>query len=199
MEPGFDFLSLQDKYKDSDKEHTVKNIFLIFMCLAFLGCAYINPLYTSSIEDCADRIAKNISTGLEASYLGVSVLVSTPVEAATYSPSDFGLVLQEFLISSMVKRNANVVDVQLRQEPYITCEEGLIALSRDASRLKGEFRAEVIVVSTYMVREESVAITSRAIDFTTNDVITSSTATLYMSPVVSELLDRKKNVRVYEK
>lgn len=177
----------------------MRKVFLIFMCLALPGCAYINPYYTSSIEDCADRIAKNISTGLQDSYLGVSVLVSTPVEAATYSSSDFGLVLQEFLISAMVKRNANVVDVQLRQEPYITCEEGLIALSRDASRLKGEFRAEVVVVSTYMVREESVAITSRAIDFTTNDVITSSSATLHMSPVVSGLLDRRQNVRIYEK
>lgn len=177
----------------------MKNIFRVTICFVVFGCAHITPDYTFSIEGCADRIAAHLSRGLEDSYLGVSILVSTPVDAVTYAPSDFGLALQEFLIGSMVRQGANVVDVQLRQEPYITCEEGLISLSRDAGRLKGEFRAEVIIVSTYLAGERSVVITSRAIDFTTNDVIASTTTTLHRTDLVADLLDRMQQVRMYEK
>ena len=177
----------------------MKNIFCMAMCFIVFGCAHMMPNYTFSIEGCADRIALDLSRGLEDSYSGVSILVSTPVEAVTYTSSDFGLALQEFLIGSMVRQGASVVDAQLRQEPYITCEDGLISLSRDAARLKGEFRAEVIIVSTYLAGEDFVAVTSRAIDFTTNDVIASATTSLRRSELVTDLLRQTQQVRMYEK
>ena len=171
----------------------------MIMCISILGCAHIPPNDTMSIAGCADRIAAHVSRGLERSYPGVSVLVSTPVDSVTYAPSDFGLALQEFLIGSMVEEGAHVVDVQLRNEPYITCDGGLISLSRDAARLKEEFRAEVIIVSTYLVRAKSVVITSRAIDVTTNDVITSTTTILRRSDLVAGLLDRMQQTKMYER
>jgi hypothetical protein len=177
----------------------MRNIVGMIMCIVVLGCTHIPPNYDISIDGCADRIAVHLSKGLKASYLGVSILVSTPVDAVTFAPSDFGLALQEFLIGSLVRQGANVVDVQLRNEPYITCEEGLISLSRDAGRLKGEFRAEVIIASTYLVREKSVVITSRAIDVTTNDVIASTTTILRRTDLIADLLDHTRQVRIYEK
>ena len=177
----------------------MRHIILIIACFMLAGCSHISLNQTSGIENCSDRIAKRISGGMEESYRGVSLMVSTPLDAVTFASSDFGLALQELLISSMVKQKANVIDVQLRQEPYITCEEGLISLSRDASRLKGEFRAEVIIVSTYMVRENEVIITTRAVDFTTNDVITSTTTLLQISPLVADLLGGMHHVRLYER
>lgn len=199
MEQGIVVIPLQDGYKDPVKECSVRRILGIICCLAVLGCAHMRPNHTIHIEDCAEAIAHELSRGLEGSYSGVSILVSTPVEAATYAPSDFGLVLQEFLIGSLVKKNVNVVDVQLRKEPYITCEDGLISLSRDAGRLKAEFTADVIIVCTYVVREHEVVITSRAIDFTSSDVITSATTILAMSPLVSDLLDTRRQIRIYER
>jgi len=175
----------------------VKRIPIILCCLFVLGCAHVSR--TAHIEDCAEVIASELSKGLESSYSGVSILVSTPVDAVTYAPSDFGLVLQEFLIGSLVKKKANVVDVQLRKEPYITCEDGLISLSRDAGRLKGEFRAEVIVVSTYVVRGQEVVITARAIDYTSSDVITSAVTRLSMSGLVKDLLINGNRKQVYER
>lgn len=174
-------------------------LYPVIVCLLIVGCAYLNPNHTFTIEECSDRIAMGLSRGLEDSHMGVSILVSTPVDAVTFAPSDFGLALQEFLISSMAKRNTNVVDVQLRHEPYITCEQGLITLSRDASRLKGEFRAEVIIVSTYVESDEDVAIISRAIDFTTNDVITSTTTILDKSLLIDDLLNSRRQFRIYER
>jgi len=175
----------------------VKRIPIILCCLLVLGCAHVSR--TAHIEDCAEVIASELSKGLESSYSGVSILVSTPVDAVTYAPSDFGLVLQEFLIGSLVKKNANVIDVQLRKEPYITCEDGLISLSRDAGRLKGEFRAEVIVVSTYAAREQEVVITARAVDYTSSEVITSAVTRLSMSEQVKDLLVNGNRKQVYER
>jgi len=175
----------------------VKRIPIILCCLFVLGCAHVSR--TAHIEDCAEVIASELSKGLEPSYSGVSILVSTPVDAVTYAPSDFGLVLQEFLIGSLVKKKANVVDVQLRKEPYITCEDGLISISRDAERLKGEFRAEVIVVSTYMVREQEVVITARAVDFTSSEVIASAVTILSLSEPISGLLGSGAQKRIYER
>ena len=177
----------------------MRNTLGMIMCFLILGCAHITSNYAISIEGCADTIALHLSKGLEGSYPGASILVSTPVDAVTYAPSGFGLALQEFLIGSMARKGASVVDVQLRQEPYITCEEGLISLSRDAGRLKGDFRAEVIIVSTYLARERSVVITSRAIDVTTNDVIASTTTILCRTDLVSDLLDQTQQVKMYEK
>ena len=175
----------------------MKRIPIILCCLFVLGCAHVSR--TAHIEDCAEVIASELSKGLEPSYSGVSILVSTPVDAVTYAPSDFGLVLQEFLIGSLVKKKANVVDVQLRKEPYITCEDGLISLSRDAGRLKGEFRAEVIVVSTYAAREQEVVITAKTVDYTSSDVITSAVARLFISEHVKDLLFNGNRKQVYER
>ena len=177
----------------------MKNIVGMIMCIIVIGCTHITPNYTISIEGCTDKIAMNISKGLTGSYQGVSVLVSTPVDAVTYAPSDFGLALQEFLIGSLVRHGTNVVDVQLRKEPYITCEEGLVSLSRDATRLKGEFQAEVIVVSTYLAGERSVVITSRAVDATTNNVIASATTSLRMTDHIAGLLSPVQQSRMYER
>ena len=171
----------------------------MIMCISILGCTHIPPDCVISIDGCADRIATHVSMGIENSYPGVSILVSTPVDAVTYAPSDFGLALQEFLIGSLVEEGAHVVDVQLRNEPYITCDGGLISLSRDAARLKDDFRAEVIIASTYLVKAKSVVITSRAIDVTTNDVITSTTTNLCRTDLVADLLDRMHQTRMYER
>lgn len=174
----------------------------IIMGLLLSACANIpitDPNHTKTIDQCAGRLAKGICKGLENSYMGVSVLVSAPVDAVTFAPNDFGLAFQEFMISAMAERNANVVDVQLRKQPYITCNEGLMSLSRDVSRLRPDIRAEVIVVSTYVVSKEEVVLTARAIDYTTNDVITSSTAHLERTENIDHLLSSREKIQLFEK
>lgn len=167
-----------------------------------LGCSHI-PFHdlnsTTTIDQCASRLSRGICNGLEDSYMGVSILVSAPVDAVTFASNDFGLALQEFMIGAMAERNANIVDIQLRKEPYINCREGLISLSRDASRLRPDIRAEVIVVSTYIVSKEDVVVTARAIDYTTSDVIVSATAHLKRTDQVDHLLSRRGQIQLFEK
>lgn len=185
---------------DSYREHAVKT--LAGMMTAFFllaGCAHLDPTRATTLDGCANRIGKSISRGLEKSYMGVSVLVSTPVDGVTFASSDFGLALQELITSSLSERNPNVLEVQLRKEPYINCEEGLVGLSRDASRLRPDFKADVIVVSTYLPLKEDVIVTTRAIDFTTGDVITSTTATLERNEQIDKLLRNRQQVKLYEK
>jgi len=180
----------------------VRNAACLIAVLLLLGCSHI-PLIdvgsTGTIDQCASRLSKGICKGLEDSYLGVSILVSAPVDAVTFAPNDFGLAMQEFMIGAMAEGNANVVDIQLRKEPYINCSEGLISLSRDVSRLRPDIRAQVIVVGTYIVGKEEVVITARAIDYTTNDVIVSATAHLKRSEHIDRLLSSREQVQLFEK
>jgi len=172
---------------------------VLILCVMIGGCAHFSTPHSSSIEDCADEIARDICKGLERSYMGVSILVSTPLEAVSLAPSDFSLALQELLIGAMAKNNANVVEVQLRREPYITCEDGFVSLSRDASRVRDNFRAEIILVSTYVARGKDILITSRAVDYTTNDVITSITIVLKKSDYIQDLIGPSRGFRIYER
>jgi multisubunit Na+/H+ antiporter MnhB subunit len=72
-------------------------------------------------------------------------------------------------------------------------------LSRDADRIRKEFRAEVVVVSTYLAREDDILITARAVDFTNNDVIASTTVVLTTTAGVGHLLRSRGQAVVYEK
>lgn len=176
-----------------------KHAFLL-LALVLTGCANLglDLSRTSSIDACADKLAAGITHGLEESHLGMNILVSTPVNAVTFASSDFGLALQEMLLSALAKRNANVVDVQLRKELYVNCEDGLVSLSRDAGRLRSDFRADVIVASTYMAGKSEIVVTSRAIDYTTNEVITSETTTLARTPNIEALLRNRDRFKLYD-
>jgi hypothetical protein len=173
----------------------------LMAALLLAGCTHmsLNPLRANSIDGCASRLAGGLAQGLEESHSGMNLLVSTPVDAVTLSTSNFGLALQEMLISALAQQNASVVDIQLRKEPYVNCEDGLVSLSRDASRLRPDFRADVIVVSTYMAGRDEIVITSRAIDYTTNEVITSATTTLTRTANIESLLRNKDQFRLYDK
>jgi hypothetical protein len=173
----------------------------LLMLFALAGCAHLelDPFRTNTIDTCATRLARGIERGIEESHRGMNILVSTPVDAVTFRSSDFGLALQEMLISALAQRNANIVDVQLRKEPYMNCEDGLISLSRDASRLRPDFRADVIVASTYMAGRDEIVVTCRAIDYTTNEVITSATTTLTRTGNIDGLLRNRDQFKLYDK
>ncbi|HNY64902.1 MAG TPA: FlgO family outer membrane protein [Deltaproteobacteria bacterium] len=173
----------------------------MILALVLAGCTSLglHPYRTDAIDTCADRLAEGIAKGLEESHMGMNLLVSTPVDAVTFHSSDFGLALQEMIISSLAQRNANVVDIQLRKEPYVNCEDGLISLSRDASRLRPDFKADVIVVSTYLAVRDDIVVTARAIDYTTNEVITSATTTLTRTPNIEGLLRNRDQFKLYDK
>jgi len=167
----------------------------VTIMLAFLvlnGCAY-----THSMEAGANRLAGGLNAGLKQSYQGLGVLVAAPVDAASLKAGDFGLLMQELLLNYLAEDGVNVVDVELRRVPYITCENGLVALSRDAAKLKDEYRAEVIIVTSFVERDDDILITSRAVDFTNNDVITGATASIYKTEAVRKLIHPKRP-RVYE-
>jgi hypothetical protein len=171
----------------------------VIICSIFSGCSHIYLMRTTSIEACAKRTSIEITKGLEESYMGMSILVSTPVDAVTLSSSDFGLALQELLIGAMAEEKANIVDIQLRKEPYLSCEHGLISLSRDAGKVRQDSRADIILVSTYMAGKEEIVVTTRAIDFMTNDVITSATTTLERTAQIDKLLRNRDQARLYER
>jgi hypothetical protein len=179
----------------------MRKIVITLTVFLLAGCTHLglDPYRTESMDTCASRLAGGIAQGLEESHMGMNTLVSTPVDAVTLSSSNFGLALQEMLINALAKKNVNVVDVQLRRQPYMNCGDGLVTLSRDASRLSPEFHADVIVASTYTAGRDEIVVTSRAIDFLTNEVITSATTTLTRTPNIEGLLRNKDQFKLYDR
>ncbi|MEA2102695.1 MAG: FlgO family outer membrane protein [Thermodesulfobacteriota bacterium] len=165
----------------------------------FSGCAHVQPNYSLTMEGAAKRLASYLASGLDESYRGMSCLSACPVDAGTMHAGRFGLSMQELMINALTDEGVNVVDVQLRKKPYITCTDGFVALSRDASRLRDEYRAGVILVSTYITGRHNIVITTRAVDFTTNETITSATTSLLMSPSIMDMLHADQEKRLYER
>ncbi len=177
----------------------MKRLWWILPLVLTLSCAHLTTQQAFTPQACAQAVARSIGMGLESSYAGITVIVAAPVDASTFRPGDFGLAMQELLIGALVAEQVNVLEVQLREVPYITCQDGLMALSRDAARLKDEQRAGIIVVGTYVVQRGSVALNVRAVDFTTSDVITASTVNLSKTASVRDLLRGCPEKRLYER
>ncbi len=173
----------------------------ILMCLclaASIGaCAYVPVRFAVSIEHGADSIADSLSQDLRDVQGTRQILVSAPVDAVTYSRSEFSPVFQEFLTSSMAKRIPHVVDVHFRSNPDKPGPMVARPLGKDETASVSE-TSGIILVSTYLVREDMVIITTRAVDSRTKEVITSARAALSRAEGTDDLFRKKKEAVVYE-
>jgi hypothetical protein len=162
------------------------------------GCAYLSFRYAMSIENCADSIAGSLSRELKKVQGGRHILVGAPVDAVTYSRSEFSPVFQEFLTSSMAKRLPHVVDVHFRGTPGNAGSVLARPLDKDEPPpVSG--KPGIVLVSTYLIKEDMVIITTRAVDDMTREVITSAYASLSRSEGTDDLFKKKKDVVIYEK
>ena len=152
-----------------------------------------------SLEGGADRIAETIVQALPPEHLDVTMLVAAPVEATSLVAGRFGLVMQELLTGAMARRGTHIAEVQLRKIPYISSDQGLVSLSRDAGKLKDEYQAGMILVSSYVVGMHDVIVISRLVNFNNNEILASATTTLYRSGAINELLKTGGDGRVYER
>ncbi len=177
----------------------MKRLLGIVLMFILGGCAHMQPNYTMTMEGAAGRVAAGINDELRRTYAGIPILVTAPVDAVSFEAGDFGLAMQELLMGALTESGANVVDVELRQVPYINCEDGLNALSRDARKLQQQYRAGVIVVSTYIVRERDLLLSVRAVDYTNSDVIASASTTMRKSESVEAMLKMRGSSRLYER
>jgi len=176
----------------------MKLFFCLYIAVSVCACAYVPVRFTMSIEHCADSIAGSLSDELRKVQGGRKILVSAPVDAVTYSRSEFSPVFQEFLTSSMAKRLPHVVDVHFRVKPDSSGSVVAKPLGKDEPAFAPDTPA-IILVSTYLVKEDMVIITTRAVDALTREVITSAYATLSPSEGTEDLFRKKKDVVVYEK
>jgi len=168
---------------------------LLLLC----GCAMVQPNFSVSLEGGADRVAGAIVGALPPEHLSVTMLVAAPVDATTLATSRFGLVMQELLTGAMVRHGAHIAEVQLRKLPYISRDKGLAVLSREASNLKDEYKAGLILVSSYIVNRHDLIITSRVVNFNNNDILASATTTLYRTESINALLQAGGDRRIYER
>ena len=168
---------------------------VLFLC----ACALVHPHYSMSMEAGADRIAGAIARALPPEQLNVTMLVAAPVDATTLTTSRFGLAMQELLTTAMVRHGAHIAEVQLRKLPYISCDQGLVCLSREAANLKDEYKAGMVLVSSYIVGRHDLIITSRVVNFKNNDILASATTTLYRSKSINNLLETQADEKVYER
>lgn len=168
---------------------------VLFLC----ACALVHPHYSMSMEAGADRIAGAIVQAMPPEQLKVTMLVAAPVNATDLTTSRFGLAMQELLTASMARHGARIAEVQLRKLPYISGNEGLVALSRDAGKLKNEYQAGMILVTSYIVGRHDLVVTSRVVDFDNNHILASASTNLYRSGSINSLLETGADEKVYER
>jgi hypothetical protein len=175
----------------------IKATIRIFLIISISGCAYLPIRNAMTIENCADSMAVSISKELRKVQGGKYVQVSVPVDAITYSQSDFSFAFQEFLTSAMAKRLPGVVDAHFRNPADKLAKTGSAPLTRNEP-LNDEVSAGIVLVSSYLVNEDDVVITTRAIDVRTKEIL-ASTYGIVSRAGVNDLFGRSKGVIIYEK
>lgn len=157
-----------------------------------LGCSYLQFTVSTKMETSSNDLARKITLNLPARYLATSTLVATPVEATTLEPGKFGLAMQELLIASLAKYGATVTEVQLSKYPTITPKDGFTYLTRDAKKIQDKYKAGMVIVSSYIIREHDVILTCRMVKLDTVTVVGASTSSIHRSPAVNKLLQKKQ-------
>lgn len=171
----------------------------ILTLVVTLGCAHVQPNYTLTMEGCADRLASAMVQALPAPSLASPMLVAAPVDAVTLESSRFGLSMQELLTTAMAHQGARIGEIELRKVPTLSPDKGLVYLSRDAKKIKDKHQVGMAVVSSYILRDQDVVMTSRVVNLSTNHVMTAATVTLRRSASINGLLDMRRGEKVYER
>lgn len=164
------------------------------------GCAHIQPNYVLTMEGGADQIAQSLVKNLPPTSLGMTMLVAAPADAVTLDVGKFGLAMQELIITAMARHGARIAEAQLRKAPMITGDKGLVCLSRDTAKLKDAYKAGMMLVSSYIVREHDLVLTARVVNFTTNDIMAAAAVTLRRSASIDAMLETRGGggEKVYE-
>lgn len=165
---------------------TVLTVMVITLGLCLGGCSYLlmpegdpaenqppPPSYgafNDRMRELAEQLNKNVVGNHSASTFIVTSFTSLDKLGDTTS---FGRLIAENLMHGLQKHKWQIVEMRLAKGIDVT-PEGEFSLSRDAARLKEEYKITGIVTGTYSLAEGNLTVNARIIDAATGLLISSA-------------------------
>lgn len=170
---------------------------ILLFCIFISGCVQLPPFYEVGSRTktppliplsykAGDHLHRQLSGSDVAGYpmLAASFVDSTNVE----NTNDLGRLLSQQVSSRLSQLGYSVTEVQLRSDELrVLPEGGVLALSRDVSRINTDVPAYSILVGTYTVIERQIYVNARVLRTGDGVALASSDFTLpYVRPKRTE-------------
>lgn len=182
-------------------------IFILTLTLLSLsGCANLNctrlegllggktNLVTFSYKIAEDLIEQALPP-LTPMHPEMPVLVTTFVSNSDLEKtSSFGRLLQEHIISRFVQLGYTVRELKMANNLYIEPQSGETILSRDLSQLDPNLQAQGIVVGTFTRTNRILYLSTRLIDPSNNNIISSNDYKLCMDDDILAMFGLKRHM-----
>jgi hypothetical protein len=141
-------------------------IAFVFAALLNMGCMSDPYATESDVIINSNRAAANNLIRMAGSQINPSANII----AASFADIDnlmqsssFGRVTSQQLVSQFAASGYSVVDMLLRNNVYISQDQGEFLLSREVSQISAEHNAQVVLVGTYAVGSSNVFVTAKLI------------------------------------
>lgn len=184
----------------------IKKVLLACMAAATLaGCATQqaqSPSLLAKAEVESPLIARsNDAADLLAQALGQSAIATgTPVVVASLASVDnltrsstFGRAVGEQIAARLASRGVPVVELKLRNSVFMSKDGGEFMLSREVKDLTQSYKTNIVVAGTYAEANSNVVVTLKAVDVTSNRVLTGFTYSVPKAEVTGMLAPRSQN------
>lgn len=125
--------------------------------------------FNDRMKNLAEQLEKNRDTN---SYSGTYIVASFANLDKLDDTTSIGRLISENLIHGLQTYKWQILEVRLTKGVDIN-SAGEFFLSRDASKLKDEYKISGVVTGTYSVAEGNITINARVIDINTGIVISS--------------------------
>ncbi|MBE1424625.1 TolB-like protein [Desulfomicrobium macestii] len=171
----------------------MSKLYVLLFCVFIGGCVQLPPFYEVGSRTrtppliplsykAGDHLHRQLSGSGVAGYpmLAASFVDSTNVE----NTNDLGRLLSEQVSSRLSQLGYSVTEVQLRSDELrVLPEGGVLALSRDLSRINTDVPAYSVLVGTYTVIERQIYVNARVLRTGDGVALASSDFTLpYVRP-----------------
>jgi TolB-like protein len=148
----------------------MKRTFLasLLISTALLGTGCMNSAYDTGMDEIisTNRAAANNLIRMAGDEIapGANIIAASfaSIDDLTQS-SSFGRVASQQLVSQLTAAGFSVKEMLLRNNVYISQEEGEFLLSRAVSDISSQHDAQVVLVGTYAVGDSNVFVTAKLI------------------------------------
>ncbi|RUO39877.1 hypothetical protein CWE15_08990 [Aliidiomarina taiwanensis] len=173
----------------------MKHMLVTLIGLVFLTACSSPTLHRTapvqvSVSEYSNQLANQILASARGVHAGDRVVVTSPVwlESGMTESSLFGLQLQQDLSAELHSMALNVIDFKLTDGIRVT-PEGDFALSTNYLELRELQAADFILVGTLVNRDDSLLVSLRLLDFTSQVVVATAQVAI-PETLISDLSNR---------
>jgi len=188
-------------------KNSLKGLFVLAsLFITISGCskryddlpAYLSlPFYDSENTSVGRFKTSYLADQIHAYFRGSSVgtlAVSTFVDLDNlYTTSTFGRLLAEQVMSELIMKGYNVVEVRQSNALQVLFDQGEFGLSREVSRIRSHQDISGLVVGTYSVSPDRVYVNVRVVDPATAMIVSTGSVEMAKTSEIAKMLRNSTN------